>query len=36
MAGSIMDTEVALAHGLCYAGIADNCRYATGARDVNP
>ncbi|SEP10058.1 PQQ enzyme repeat-containing protein [Halogranum amylolyticum] len=31
MAGYIMDTEVALAHGMCYVGIADGWIYAIGA-----
>jgi len=32
MAGYIMDTEVALAHGMCYVGIADGRIYAIGSR----
>jgi outer membrane protein assembly factor BamB len=32
MAGYIMDTEVALAHGMCYVGIADGRVYAIGSR----
>jgi outer membrane protein assembly factor BamB len=33
MAGYIMDTEVALAHGTCYVGIADGRIYAIGSRE---
>nr|WP_233340593.1 PQQ-binding-like beta-propeller repeat protein [Haloprofundus sp. MHR1] len=33
MAGYIMDTEVALAHGMCYVGIADGRIYAIGASE---
>ena len=33
MAGYVMDTEVALAHGMCYVGIADGRVYAIGARE---
>ena len=33
MAGYIMDTEVALAHGMCYVGVADGRLYAIGARE---
>lgn len=33
MAGYIMDTDVALAHGMCYVGIADGRIYAIGRRD---
>lgn len=33
MGGYIMDTEVALAHGMCYVGIADGRIYAIGARE---
>lgn len=32
-AGYIMDTEVALAHGMCYVGVADGRVYALGARE---
>jgi outer membrane protein assembly factor BamB len=32
-AGYIMDTEVALAHGMCYVGVADGRVYAIGARE---
>lgn len=31
--GYIMDTEVALAHGMCYVAVADGRVYALGARD---
>ncbi|MFB9823849.1 outer membrane protein assembly factor BamB family protein [Halobaculum roseum] len=33
MAGYIMDTEVALAHGMCYVGIADGRIYAIGSSE---
>ena len=33
MAGYVMDTEVALAHGMCYVGIADGRVYAIGVRE---
>jgi hypothetical protein len=33
MAGYIMDTDVALAHGMCYVGIADGRIYAIGSRE---
>jgi outer membrane protein assembly factor BamB len=33
MAGYIMDTEVVLAHGMCYVGIADGRIYAIGSRE---
>ena len=33
MAGYVMDTEVALAHGMCYVGVADGRLYAIGARE---
>lgn len=33
MGGYVMDTEVALAHGMCYVGIADGRIYAIGARE---
>ena len=33
MAGYIMDTEVALAHGMCYVGIDDGRIYAIGSRE---
>ncbi|WP_227377581.1 PQQ-binding-like beta-propeller repeat protein [Haladaptatus halobius] len=33
MAAYIMDTEVALAHGMCYVGVADGRLYAIGARE---
>ncbi|WP_254546935.1 outer membrane protein assembly factor BamB family protein [Halomarina pelagica] len=33
MAGYIMRTRVALAHGMCYVGIADGRVYAVGARE---
>jgi hypothetical protein len=32
MAGYVMDTEVALAHGMCYVGVADGRVNAIGAR----
>jgi outer membrane protein assembly factor BamB len=33
MAGYIMDTEIALAHGMCYVGVADGRIYAIGSRE---
>ncbi|WP_435157507.1 PQQ-binding-like beta-propeller repeat protein [Haladaptatus sp. DFWS20] len=33
MAAYIMDTEVALAHGMCYIGVADGRLYAIGSRE---
>lgn len=33
MAGYVMDTEVALAHGMCYVGVADGRIYAIGTRE---
>lgn len=33
MAGYIMDTDVALAHGMCYVGTADGRIYAIGSRE---
>ncbi|MFB9825101.1 PQQ-binding-like beta-propeller repeat protein [Halobaculum roseum] len=33
MAGYVMDTQVALAHGMCYVGIADGRIYAIGSRE---
>jgi len=36
MAGYIMDTEIALAHGMCYVCIADGRVYAIGSREADP
>jgi outer membrane protein assembly factor BamB len=33
MAGYVIDTAVVLAHGMCYAGVADGRVYAIGARE---